>query len=187
MRITSTPQFRRCLRSRALHVLTPGTPWRVPQSRTSAALRVRHEAARAAAGKKKEKRQHPNATNSSETSVGGVSGACGSSGIPAPGEAGCSSRGGSSSGGAGGGGGGGGGGGVSGGAGGAGHGCEQAHGGPSSHSTRESHAKFRHGLLQLMIHTIDPLHDGQSRAGIPTPHSITLACSLRPAADLLLR
>ncbi|XP_076221260.1 solute carrier family 24 member Nckx30C [Nomia melanderi] len=93
--------------------------------------------------------QHPNATNSSETSVGGVSGACGSSGMPAGGEAGCSSRGGSSSG-----------------AGGtAGQGCEQgAHGGPSSHS-KESHAKFRHGLLQLMIHTIDPLHDGQSRAG----------------------
>lgn len=22
-------------------------------------------------------------------------------------------------------------------------------------------AKFRHGLLQLMIHTIDPLHDGR--------------------------
>lgn len=22
-------------------------------------------------------------------------------------------------------------------------------------------AKFRHGLLQLMIHTIDPMHDGQ--------------------------
>ncbi|OAD59058.1 Sodium/potassium/calcium exchanger Nckx30C [Eufriesea mexicana] len=89
--------------------------------------------------------QHPNATNSSETSVGGVSGACGSSGIPAGGEAGCSSRGGSSSG-----------------AGGtAGQGCEQgAHGGSSSHS-RESHAKFRHGLLQLMIHTIDPLHDGK--------------------------
>ncbi|XP_076668646.1 solute carrier family 24 member Nckx30C isoform X5 [Andrena cerasifolii] len=88
---------------------------------------------------------HPNATNSSETSVGGVSGACGSSGIPAGGEAGCSSRGGSSSG--------------AGGA--AGQGCEQgAHGGPSSHS-RESHAKFRHGLLQLMIHTIDPLHDGK--------------------------
>lgn len=119
--------------------------------------------------------QHPNATNSSETSVGGVSGACGSSGIPAPGEAGCSSRGGSSSG-AGGGGGGGGsgsGGGLTGPS-----GCEQAHRGPSSHSTRESHAKFRHGLLQLMIHTIDPLHDGQSRAGIPTPHSITLACGL---------
>ncbi|KAL1397175.1 hypothetical protein pipiens_002566 [Culex pipiens pipiens] len=25
-------------------------------------------------------------------------------------------------------------------------------------------AKFRHGLLQLMIHTIDPLHDGKSAA-----------------------
>ncbi|XP_017888222.1 sodium/potassium/calcium exchanger Nckx30C [Ceratina calcarata] len=95
--------------------------------------------------------QHPNAMNNSETSVGGVSGACGSSGIPAAGEAGCSSRGGSSSGG----------GGTA-----SGHGCDQSghHGGPSSHS-RESHAKFRHGLLQLMIHTIDPLHDGQSRAG----------------------
>lgn len=31
---------------------------------------------------------------------------------------------------------------------------------------RESHARFRHGLLQLMIHTIDPLHDSQSSAGI---------------------
>ncbi|KAL0132645.1 hypothetical protein PUN28_000418 [Cardiocondyla obscurior] len=95
--------------------------------------------------------QHPNAINNSETSVGGASGACGS--IPAPGEAGCSSRVGSSSG-------------VGGGSGGgtsSRQGCEQAHGGPS-HS-RESHAKFRHGLLQLMIHTIDPLHDGQSRAG----------------------
>ncbi|XP_018348045.1 PREDICTED: sodium/potassium/calcium exchanger Nckx30C isoform X1 [Trachymyrmex septentrionalis] len=95
--------------------------------------------------------QHPNAINNSETSVGGTSGACGS--IPAPGEAGCSSRVGSSSGVGG-----------SGGGTGSGQGCEQAHGGPSSHS-RESHAKFRHGLLQLMIHTIDPLHDGQSRAG----------------------
>ncbi|XP_015604518.1 sodium/potassium/calcium exchanger Nckx30C isoform X3 [Cephus cinctus] len=84
--------------------------------------------------------QHPNATNSSETSVGGVSGACGSSGVPAAAEAGCSSsRGGSSSGQAG------------------------EHGTLSGpvHSTRESHAKFRHGLLQLMIHTIDPLHDGK--------------------------
>ncbi|XP_066584481.1 sodium/potassium/calcium exchanger Nckx30C isoform X2 [Prorops nasuta] len=90
---------------------------------------------------------HPNATNSSETSVGGASGACGNSGIPVSAEAGCSSsRGGSSSG--------------------VGQSCEQgSHGGPSSHSSRESHAKFRHGLLQLMIHTIDPLHDGQSRAG----------------------
>ncbi|XP_036140381.1 sodium/potassium/calcium exchanger Nckx30C isoform X2 [Monomorium pharaonis] len=106
---------------------------------------------------------HPNAINNSETSVGGTSGACGS--IPAPGEAGCSSRVGSNSGGGGGGGVGGSGGG--GGTGSGGQGCEQAHGGPSSshHHSRESHAKFRHGLLQLMIHTIDPLHDGQSRAG----------------------
>ncbi|XP_077275887.1 solute carrier family 24 member Nckx30C isoform X6 [Temnothorax americanus] len=92
---------------------------------------------------------HPNAINNSETSVGGASGACGS--IPAPGEAGCSSRVGSSSGGGGG----------SGVGTGSRQGCEQSHGGSSSHSTRESHAKFRHGLLQLMIHTIDPLHDGK--------------------------
>ncbi|XP_043281108.1 sodium/potassium/calcium exchanger Nckx30C isoform X2 [Venturia canescens] len=87
---------------------------------------------------------HPNATNSSETSVGGASGACGSSGVPVATEAGCSSRGGSSSG----------------------QGCEQpSHHAGQPHTSRESHAKFRHGLLQLMIHTIDPLHDGQSRAG----------------------
>lgn len=30
---------------------------------------------------------------------------------------------------------------------------------------REGHAKFRHGLLQLMLHTIDPLHDSQSQDG----------------------
>ncbi|CAG5093716.1 Similar to Nckx30C: Sodium/potassium/calcium exchanger Nckx30C (Drosophila melanogaster) [Cotesia congregata] len=89
--------------------------------------------------------QHPNATNSSETSVGGTSGACGSSGAAINADAGCSSsRGGSSSG----------------------QGCEQSSSHPGArHSSRESHAKFRHGLLQLMIHTIDPLHDGQSRAG----------------------
>ena len=36
---------------------------------------------------------------------------------------------------------------------------------PSSAGSSSHHhhtgAKFRHGLLQLMIHTIDPLHDGQ--------------------------
>lgn len=31
---------------------------------------------------------------------------------------------------------------------------------PASHH-HHTGAKFRHGLLQLMIHTIDPLHDGQ--------------------------
>ncbi|XP_044590524.1 sodium/potassium/calcium exchanger Nckx30C isoform X6 [Cotesia glomerata] len=84
---------------------------------------------------------HPNATNSSETSVGGTSGACGSSGAAINADAGCSSsRGGSSSG----------------------QGCEQSSSHPGArHSSRESHAKFRHGLLQLMIHTIDPLHDGK--------------------------
>ena len=102
--------------------------------------------------------QHPNATNSSEASVGGVSGACGSSGIPAAAEAGYSSgvgagtsRGGSNSS----------------------HGCDQS--GNNSGSTH-SHAKFRHGLLQLMIHTIDPLHDGQSRAGISSTLYHSFAC-----------
>lgn len=33
-----------------------------------------------------------------------------------------------------------------------------SHQGASSSATG---AKFRHGLLQLMIHTIDPLHDGK--------------------------
>ncbi|KAL3288166.1 hypothetical protein HHI36_002617, partial [Cryptolaemus montrouzieri] len=32
---------------------------------------------------------------------------------------------------------------------------------PVSSSSGHTGAKFRHGLLQLMIHTIDPLHDGQ--------------------------
>nr|XP_015837708.1 PREDICTED: sodium/potassium/calcium exchanger Nckx30C isoform X2 [Tribolium castaneum] len=32
---------------------------------------------------------------------------------------------------------------------------------PSSTSHHHTGAKFRHGLLQLMIHTIDPLHDGK--------------------------
>ncbi|XP_033214359.1 sodium/potassium/calcium exchanger Nckx30C isoform X2 [Belonocnema kinseyi] len=86
---------------------------------------------------------HPNATNSSETSVGGVSGACGSSGMPAAAEAGCSSGAGT---------------GTSRGASNSGRGGEQSR----SHSgSTHSHAKFRHGLLQLMIHTIDPLHDGK--------------------------
>lgn len=34
-------------------------------------------------------------------------------------------------------------------------------GGPSGASSSATGAKFRHGLLQLMIHTIDPLHDGK--------------------------
>lgn len=38
---------------------------------------------------------------------------------------------------------------------------------PSSSSSHQTGAKFRHGLLQLMIHTIDPLHDGQY-AGSPS-------------------
>jgi sodium/potassium/calcium exchanger 2 len=34
--------------------------------------------------------------------------------------------------------------------------------GMSSHQhPNATGAKFRHGLLQLMIHTIDPLHDGE--------------------------
>lgn len=38
-------------------------------------------------------------------------------------------------------------------------GASSAAGSSSGHATG---AKFRHGLLQLMIHTIDPLHDGIS-------------------------
>lgn len=36
-------------------------------------------------------------------------------------------------------------------------------GGTNAHSSSSTvtGAKFRHGLLQLMIHTIDPLHDGR--------------------------
>lgn len=36
-------------------------------------------------------------------------------------------------------------------------------GGTGAHSSsgNVTGAKFRHGLLQLMIHTIDPLHDGR--------------------------
>lgn len=34
-------------------------------------------------------------------------------------------------------------------------------GGPSGGHSSATGAKFRHGLLQLMIHTIDPLHDGE--------------------------
>lgn len=33
-------------------------------------------------------------------------------------------------------------------------------GGPHHDSAAVTGAKFRHGLLQLMIHTIDPMHDG---------------------------
>jgi sodium/potassium/calcium exchanger 2 len=32
---------------------------------------------------------------------------------------------------------------------------------PAPGPTGHSGTKFRHGLLQLMIHTIDPLHDGK--------------------------
>lgn len=32
--------------------------------------------------------------------------------------------------------------------------------GPHHDSATVTGAKFRHGLLQLMIHTIDPMHDG---------------------------
>ena len=37
-------------------------------------------------------------------------------------------------------------------------------GGPRSHTSipvLHAGSHFRHGLLQLMIHTIDPLHDGK--------------------------
>lgn len=48
-------------------------------------------------------------------------------------------------------------------------------GGAGSHTG----AKFRHGLLQLMIHTIDPLHDGMLDERIT--HHPSFACnSLQP-------
>lgn len=34
-------------------------------------------------------------------------------------------------------------------------------GGSHQDSAAVTGAKFRHGLLQLMIHTIDPMHDGK--------------------------
>lgn len=44
--------------------------------------------------------------------------------------------------------------------------ASESRSGPSgaggSNSGNVTGAKFRHGLLQLMIHTIDPLHDGIS-------------------------
>lgn len=36
-------------------------------------------------------------------------------------------------------------------------------GGSHNDSATVTGAKFRHGLLQLMIHTIDPMHDGEYR------------------------
>lgn len=36
-------------------------------------------------------------------------------------------------------------------------------GGPHHDSATVTGAKFRHGLLQLMIHTIDPMHDGKEK------------------------
>lgn len=45
-------------------------------------------------------------------------------------------------------------------------------------SSTQTGAKFRHGLLQLMIHTIDPLHDGEfmlfSIKIMHLPHTIHL-------------
>lgn len=39
-------------------------------------------------------------------------------------------------------------------------------GGTGNNSGTVTGAKFRHGLLQLMIHTIDPLHDGKCVCGV---------------------
>jgi hypothetical protein len=36
----------------------------------------------------------------------------------------------------------------------------------SSIPVLHSGSHFRHGLLQLMIHTIDPLNDGKKRSGL---------------------
>ena len=37
-------------------------------------------------------------------------------------------------------------------------------------------AKFRHGLLQLMIHTIDPLHDGKVHLSLISLKFIFIFC-----------
>lgn len=37
-------------------------------------------------------------------------------------------------------------------------------------------AKFRHGLLQLMIHTIDPLHDGKAHLSLISLKFIFIFC-----------
>lgn len=57
-------------------------------------------------------------------------------------------------------------GGSGGGAGSSGHGGHGsgAAGCSGAGSSGAAPAKFRHGLLQLMIHTIDPLHDGKCGA-----------------------
>lgn len=39
-------------------------------------------------------------------------------------------------------------------------------------------AKFRHGLLQLMIHTIDPLHDGELETHTTTLLIVYFVCIL---------
>lgn len=44
----------------------------------------------------------------------------------------------------------------------AGGGTGNSSGGGGTSGSTQTGAKFRHGLLQLMIHTIDPLHDGKS-------------------------
>lgn len=45
-------------------------------------------------------------------------------------------------------------------------------------------AKFRHGLLQLMIHTIDPLHDGKAHSQLCLSFSSLLIVPLLLATKL---
>ena len=53
-------------------------------------------------------------------------------------------------------------------------------GGPRSHTSipvLHAGSHFRHGLLQLMIHTIDPLHDGKFENICSNFHLCSLQCS----------
>ena len=53
-------------------------------------------------------------------------------------------------------------------------------GGPRSHTSipvLHAGSHFRHGLLQLMIHTIDPLHDGKFENICCDFHLSSLQCA----------
>lgn len=54
-------------------------------------------------------------------------------------------------------------------------------------SSQPSGNKFRHGLLQLMIHTIDPLHDGKCFYKLLSKHILVrglTCCVIRPITSV---
>lgn len=59
-----------------------------------------------------------------------------------------------------------------------------AHGRRNSIPLLHSGTKFRHGLLQLMIQSIDPLHDGQSHFVALTAPTYLLAYVCAPLGEL---